>query len=174
MKAFFMRLSFLAMAALGMALVSSASASAAPSGAPTISETSAPPIATPYPDSSVARQQVQDAFVTARRTHRKVLLDFGGNWCPDCKMLGGIFALPDAKAWLDSQFVIVTVNVGRINTNLDLASQYGVTITAVPTVIIVTPDGHALNQDGSRALGDARSMSPQAVLDLIAEWNSRG
>lgn len=174
MKAFFMRVSLLAAAGLGLALSAPFAAQAATAPAPHLSETSAPPVAAPYPDTSVAQAQVKDAFALAAKTGRKVLIDFGGNWCPDCKMLSGIFALPDAKAWLDSQFVIVPVNVGRINTNLDLAQKYGVTIKAVPTIIIVTPDGHALNGDGSKALGNARSMSPQAVLDLISEWNSRG
>ncbi|GEC60855.1 hypothetical protein GOX01_11860 [Gluconobacter oxydans] len=179
MKAFFMRRSLLAAAGLGLALTATLPAHAAstemtPTPAPQLTETSAPPVATPYPDTTVAHDQVAQAFALAQKTHRKVLLDFGGNWCPDCKMLSGIFALPDAAHWLDSQFVVVPVNVGRINTNLDLAARYGVTIKAVPTVIIVTPDGHALNSDGSTALGNARSMSPQAVLDLISSWNKRG
>ncbi|AAW59977.1 Putative protein disulfide isomerase [Gluconobacter oxydans 621H] len=179
MKAFFMRRSLLAAAGLGLALTATLPAHAAstemtPTPAPQLTETSAPPVATPYPDTTVAHDQVAQAFALAQKTHRKVLLDFGGNWCPDCKMLSGIFALPDAAHWLDSQFVVVPVNVGRINTNLDLAARYGVTIKAVPTVIIVTPDGHALNGDGSTALGNARSMSPQAVLDLISSWNKRG
>ncbi|MFT9221178.1 thioredoxin family protein [Gluconobacter oxydans] len=174
-----MRRSFLAAAGLGLALTATLPAHAAstemtPTPAPQLTETSAPPVATPYPDTTVAHDQVAQAFALAQKTHRKVLLDFGGNWCPDCKMLSGIFALPDAAHWLDSQFVVVPVNVGRINTNLDLAARYGVTIKAVPTVIIVTPDGHALNGDGSTALGNARSMSPQAVLDLISSWNKRG
>ncbi|MFB9940844.1 TlpA family protein disulfide reductase [Gluconobacter oxydans] len=174
-----MRRSLLAAAGLGLALTATLPAHAAstevtPTPAPQLTETSAPPVATPYPDTTVAHDQVAQAFALAQKTHRKVLLDFGGNWCPDCKMLSGIFALPDAAHWLDSQFVVVPVNVGRINTNLDLAARYGVTIKAVPTVIIVTPDGHALNGDGSTALGNARSMSPQAVLDLISSWNKRG
>ncbi|GBR69237.1 TlpA family protein disulfide reductase [Gluconobacter kanchanaburiensis] len=174
-----MRHFLLAAAGLGLAFVAPLTAQAAPAEqpaipAPRLSETAAPPVATPYPDTEVAHDQVTAAFALAQKTHRKVLLDFGGNWCPDCKMLSGIFALPDAAHWLESQFVMVPVNVGRINTNLDLASRYGVTIKAVPTVIIVTPDGHALNGDGSTALGNARSMSPQAVLDLISDWNKRG
>ncbi|KXV46693.1 protein-disulfide isomerase [Gluconobacter albidus] len=177
MKAFFMNRSLLA-AGLGLALTATLPAHAASTTlavpAPKLTETSAPPVAEPYPDTAVAHEQVEQAFALAQKTHRKVLLDFGGNWCPDCKMLSGIFALPDAARWLDSQFVVVPVNVGRINTNLDLAERYGVTIKSVPTVIIVTPEGHALNGDGSKALGNARSMSPQAVLDLISDWNKRG
>lgn len=173
MKAFFMSRSLFASAALALTLVATVPAYAA-TPAPQLSETTAPPVASPYPETGVAHNQVAAAFALAAKTHRKVLIDFGGNWCPDCKMLAGIFALPDAAKWLDSQFVVVPVNVGRINTNLDLAEKYGVTLKAVPTVIIVTPDGHALNGDGSTALGNARSMSPQAVIDLIAGWNSRG
>lgn len=177
MKAFFMNRSLLA-AGLGLALTATLPAHAASTTpavpAPKLTETSAPPVAEPYPDTAVAHEQVEQAFALAQKTHRKVLLDFGGNWCPDCKMLSGIFALPDAARWLDSQFVVVPVNVGRINTNLDLAERYGVTIKSVPTVIIVTPEGHALNGDGSKALGNARSMSPQAVLNLIFDWNKRG
>lgn len=173
MKAFFMR--NLSGAALALAaLLSPLAAHAAAEPAPRLGDVTPMPVAAPYPSSDVAHEQVAAAFETAKRTGRKVLIDFGGNWCPDCRIMAGIFELPAARRWLDSQFVTVAVNVGRENVNLDLAEKYGVKITAVPTVIIVTPDGKALNTDGSRALGDARHMSSQAVLDLIAEWNARG
>jgi len=127
-----------------------------------------------YPDVALAKKQVQEAFRTAQNSHRKVLLDFGGNWCPDCRMLAGVFAVPEVSEWLESNFVVVPVNVGRINQNLDLAQQYGVTIHEVPTVLIVTPDGKLLNADGANTLGNARAMSPQSVIDLIESWNQRG
>ncbi|AOX21186.1 thiol reductase thioredoxin [Kozakia baliensis] len=127
-----------------------------------------------YPDVSLASKQVQEAFATAAASHRKVLLDFGGNWCPDCRMLAGVFNQPEVAQWLESQFVIVPVNVGRINQNLDLAQRYGVTIHEVPTVLIITAGGKLLNADGTHTLGNARAMSAQAVLDLLDQWNQRG
>lgn len=137
---------------------------------PQLSEMSAPPVTAPYPDAALAPTQVREAFVTAAKTHRRVLLDFGANWCPDCRILAGIFSLPAAASWLEKNFVVVPVNVERLNANMDLAAQYGVTITAVPTVLILTPQGRLLNPDTAEALGSARRMSPQAVLDLIADW----
>lgn len=127
-----------------------------------------------YPDIALGHKQVEEAFKTAEKTHRKVLLDFGGNWCPDCLKLAGVFDVPAVQRWLDSNFVVVPVNVGRIDKNLDIASRYGVTLHEVPTVLILTPDGKLLNQDGSHALGNARAMSAQAVIDLIEQWNKRG
>ncbi|MDR6181599.1 thioredoxin family protein [Asaia bogorensis] len=127
-----------------------------------------------YPDIALAKKQVEEAFATAARTKRKVLIDFGGNWCPDCRMLAGIFEQPEVAQWLESQFVVVPVNVGRIDQNLDIAKQYGVTIHEVPTVLIVTPGRTLLNADGANTLGNARAMSTQAVLDLLDKWNRRG
>ncbi|GBR45033.1 thioredoxin family protein [Neokomagataea thailandica] len=149
-------------------------ASATPHPTPHVSETSAAPIAAPYPDSSLASVQVKEAFATAKKTGRKVLLDFGANWCPDCRMLAGVFALPDAQGWLESQFVIVPVNVDRFTHNMDIALKYGVKVKAIPTVILLTAEGKPLNGDASLALGNARTMSPQATLDLISSWNQRG
>lgn len=141
--------------------------------APIISETEAPPVKTPYPDPALAPVQVKEAFATAARTHRKILLDFGGNWCPDCQMLAGVFALPDVALWLNKYFVIVPVNVERLKANMGIAQSYGATITAIPAVLVLTPHHKLLNPDGLLALGDARTMSPQAVVTLLAEWANR-
>jgi len=162
--------------ALGLttATLLATSAFAAPEPPPQLGNTQTTPVAAPYPDSALAHKQVEEAFRTAKKTHRKVLLDFGGNWCPDCRILAGIFESPKVEAWAESQFVIVPINVGRMNTNLDIAAQYGVKIKAVPTVLIVTPEGKLLDPDGTEALGNARAMSPQAAIDLIGQWNQRG
>jgi len=162
------------LAATALLAGSSAAIAATPVPPPQIGDAQPTPVAAPYPDTSLAAKQVQEAFRTAAKTHRKVLMDLGGNWCPDCRILAGIFEVPQVNAWLNSQFVVVPVNVGRMNTNLDIAQKYGVTVKAVPTVLVVTPDGKLLDPDGTVALGNARAMSPQAVLDLIGQWNQRG
>ncbi|ACI52987.1 Thioredoxin domain [Gluconacetobacter diazotrophicus PA1 5] len=140
---------------------------------PKVGQETPRPVAAPYGAPEGAQAQVDAAFRTAQASGRNVLIDFGGNWCPDCRMLAGVLALPSVAPWVAQRFVTVTVNVGRINTNLDIAQHYGVTIHAVPTVLIVTPQGRLLNPDGALALGDARRMSAQAVVDLLAGWDAR-
>lgn len=131
------------------------------------------PDAKPYPDPSLAKRQVEEAFATAGKTHRRVLLVFGGNWCPDCRFLAGVFSQPDAATWLDAHFVVVPVNIGRLDKNLEIAAHYGVTVHEVPTILLVTPNGKLLNGDSANVLGDARDLSPQSVIDQIVEWNER-
>jgi hypothetical protein len=45
-----------------------------------------------------------------------------------------------------------------------------VKLTAAPTVLVLTPDGRRLNPNQEFALADARRMSAQAVVDLLASW----
>ncbi|MCX5616001.1 thioredoxin family protein [Bombella sp. TMW 2.2559] len=151
-----------------------AGAAPAPAPLPDISKMAAiTPARAPYPPADLATKQVHEAFLTAARTNRRVLLDFGGNWCPDCRILAGIFAVPSVSLWLDEHFVVVPVNVGHFDTNMELTRQYGVTIKAVPTVLVLTPQGRLLNPDGTLALGSARQMTPQSVITLLNEWNQR-
>lgn len=156
-----------------VAVASTPTVQAATQPPPHLTSTTVSPVAAPYPDASLAPLQVKEALTTARKTGRKVLLDFGANWCPDCRILAGVFALTEAQAWLESQFVIVPINVERFTRNLDIGAKYGVKIKAIPTVLILTPDGRALNSEASLALGNARTLSPQASLDLIAAWNEK-
>jgi thiol-disulfide isomerase/thioredoxin len=144
-------------------------AAAAPT-APTVPPGKATPVAHPYDENADAHAAVTAAFAAARASGHKVLLDFGGNWCPDCRMLAGVLELPQVHAWSSQHFETVYIDVGRYTKNTDLAQQYGIKLKAAPTVLVVTPDGKLLNGDNVFALADARSMSAQAVVDLLASW----
>jgi thioredoxin 1 len=126
--------------------------------------------ATPYDESANAGTDVAAAIARAAADHKFVLLDFGGNWCPDCRVTAGVLELDDVKPWVDKTFEVVTVNVGRMNRNLDIAERYGVKIKAVPTIIILDSQGRMLNAGNPAALSDARSMTPQAIVDTLHGW----
>ena len=117
-----MRFHLPALALAGMMASLSAIAAPAQAPVPDISKVAnITPAREPYPPAELAARQVHEAFLTAAKTNRRVLLDFGGNWCPDCRILAGIFAVPSVSQWLDEHFVIVPVNVGHLDTNMELA-----------------------------------------------------
>ena len=136
---------------------------------PALPDGKATPSARPYDETADAHAQVDAAFAQAKSTHRLVLLDFGGNWCPDCRMLGGVLDQPDVHRWADASFVTVMIDVGRFKKNMDIAQRYGVKVTAAPTVLVVTPDGKLLNGNDVFSLANARSLSQQAVVDVLAK-----
>lgn len=127
----------------------------------------------PYDTNADAQAQVAAAFNKARQSGKNVLIDFGANWCPDCRMLNSVLQMPQVTPWKNSHFETVMVNVDRFNVNMDIPAKYGVKVKQIPTVLILTPDGKLLNADGTLTLGNARNMSPQAQVELIASWDAR-
>jgi len=160
-----------ASAAIAGALVF-ASATAAPAEitVPQVTSPLTAPLPSPYDSSADAEAAVAAAINRAKSNRKFVLLDFGGNWCADCRVLAGTLALAEVKPAVDRTFEVVMIDVGRLNKNLDLASRYHVEISAVPTVIVLDSHGRMVNNGNPAALSDARTMSTQAIVNMIFGW----
>jgi thiol-disulfide isomerase/thioredoxin len=131
------------------------------------------PLPYPYDEQADAKAVVAKARAQARREHKMLLIDLGGNWCGDCRVLASIVELPDLKPFLDKHFVIATVNIGRYDKNGDIAAHYGVTgrLDGVPAILVVDPVHDKLVNGGRLfALTDARHMTPQGLADWLAQW----
>jgi thiol:disulfide interchange protein len=137
--------------------------------APAIPADPATPVAHPYDETADAHAEVNAALAEAKRSGHTVLLDFGGNWCLDCRILAGILQEKPVQDWTADHFVVVKIDVGRRTKNMDIAQRFGVTVQGVPTVLMIKSDGTLLNKDNPYGLSDARSMTPQAVIDLLAK-----
>ena len=126
----------------------------------------------PFDESSDADAAVDAAFVQARAEQKLVLINLGANWCADCRILAGIMALRDLKPFVESHYVVVDVDVGRINRNLQIPARFGIKERpeAVPCILVVDPDGTLVDRDHIEALEDMRAMTPQAVADWLAQW----
>ena len=84
------------------------------------------PLPLPYDEAADASRQVAQAKARARAEGKRLLIDLGGNWCPDCRVLAGIMALPEVAAFLRRHYVVVTVDVGRMDKNMHIPLHYGV------------------------------------------------
>ncbi len=64
------------------------------------------------------------------------------------------------------------MDVGRFDRNAQVPRRYGVnTLKGVPALLIVDPvTDKLLNKDRLFALADARSMTPQALANWLAQW----
>ncbi len=131
------------------------------------------PLPYPYDESADADAAVAAARAKVKATGKLLLIDLGGNWCGDCRVLAGVMDLPEVKAFLEKHYVEVSVDVGRFDRNLQVPARYGITsrLEGVPSVLIVDPKtDRLLNRERVSALADARSMTPQALADWLAQW----
>ena len=60
-----------------------------------------------YSDTADAKAEIRQALATATREHKRVLLDFGGNWCGDCQVLHIYLHDPGNASLLQNNFVLV-------------------------------------------------------------------
>jgi thiol-disulfide isomerase/thioredoxin len=131
------------------------------------------PLPYPYDEHADADAAVARAKAAAKAQHKLLLIDLGGNWCGDCRVLAGTLALPQVKAFVDRHYELVTVDVGVFNRNLQVPARYGFSdrLKGVPTLLVVDPaTDRVINPDDVFALSDAGSMSPQALADWLARW----
>lgn len=131
------------------------------------------PLPYPYDEKADADAEVAKAMAKAKAEHKLLLIDLGGNWCGDCRVLAGTMDLPELRRFVEDHYEVVTVDVGRFNKNLQVPAHYGITqrLEGVPSLLVVDPKtDHLLDAGHTAALADARSMSPQALADWLAQW----
>lgn len=124
-----------------------------------------------YPAPATAEADIAQALSDAAKQHRRVLLDFGGDWCGDCKALEANFHKPENLALLDSGFVLVHVNVGHVDQNLDIAERYGIPLKkGVPALAILDDQHKVLFAQQHGEFEDMRHMDAQSVNDFLKKW----
>ena len=164
-----------ALALVAACVMAAGDAQAAP--APRVSISSyaqlATPLPYPYDETANADAAVAKARSRAIAHHKLLLIDLGGNWCGDCRVLAGTMALPEVKAFVAAHYEVVAVDVGRFDKNLQIPAHYGIhqRLEGVPSLLIVDPRRDRLIDGGHvAALADARHMDPQSLADWLARW----
>jgi thioredoxin 1 len=124
-----------------------------------------------YPDPSQAKTDVAAALKTAAATHRRVIIDFGGNWCGDCKVLDIYFHNPENRPILESNYVLVHVNIGHMDENVDIAEHYGVPLSrGVPALAVLSDQGKLLYSQKSGEFEAMRRMEANSVTSFLVQW----
>jgi diacylglycerol O-acyltransferase/trehalose O-mycolyltransferase len=148
-------------------LLAGCGASASPTPAAGGAATSASP--SPFFNTQANPQADIDAAIAAAKADgRRVLIDFGANWCQDCTALAADFASPQVKPFLDANFHVVPVYIGNWDTNMAVAGKYKAASTYMPMIAIL--DGTGANLYQSAGLQNAHTMSVAEVMTYLQKW----
>jgi len=124
-----------------------------------------------YPDPSQAKADLAAAVKTAAQTHKRVIVDFGGNWCGDCHVLDIYFHNAQNLPILESNFVLVHINIGRMDENLDIAEKYGIPVTlGVPALAVLSENGKLLYGQRGGEFKSMRRMESSEVTRFLVQW----
>ena len=158
----------IAIAAMILLLAAASGCRKAPEETPVAEE---PGRAVIYPDGAQAEADITAALAKATREKKRVLLDFGGNWCGDCQVLEFYFHDPANRNLLESNYVLVPVNIGRYDENLAIAARYGVPVSqGVPALAVLDPNGQVIYSQRNGEFKSMRRMDSPSVTAFLLQW----
>lgn len=109
----------------------------------------------------------------AKAEHKRVILDFGGDWCGDCQVLDVYFHQAPNAALLDENFVLVHVFIGRMDKNLDIPAKYDVPLKkGVPALAVLDAKGKLLYSQTTGEFENMRNMDTSSVTDFLNRWKA--
>ena len=124
-----------------------------------------------YSETANPKADIAAGLAKAKREHKRVILDFGGDWCGDCQVLDIYFHQAPNEQLLEKHFVLVHVWIGHMDANIDLAAKYGVPINkGVPALAVLAPDGKVLYAQNTGQFEDMRHMESAALTDFLNKW----
>jgi thioredoxin 1 len=126
-----------------------------------------------YPDPSRAAADIDAALREAAASHRRLLVDFGGDWCTDCKVLDAYLKRPENAALVAKHYVVVHVNVGErgIDRNFDVAGRYGIPLKkGVPALAVLDGDGKVVYSQKNGEFESMRRMDSKSVNAFLGKW----
>lgn len=160
--------------ALALLLLTTPALAAIPAPKPSIVSLQQLPIATmrPYDEKADANTLVDRAFAKARKSGKRVLIDLGGNWCPDCIVLANFLQLPEMRRFMNAHYEVAMVDVGRFDRNLQIPARFGFKerLKGVPMLLVAMPNGNLVNRSDVFATTNARGMTPQSLADYLAKY----
>ena len=128
-----------------------------------------------YDEKADAHKLISAAITEATRSHKNIVLDFGANWCGDCHALDAEMRKPELASLIEKNYVVVRVDVGRFDKNLDIAGKYGVPLKkGIPALAVLDPHGKLLYAQDQGQFEDARHMEYESFKAFFEQWKPKG
>ncbi|HVC46292.1 MAG TPA: thioredoxin family protein [Terracidiphilus sp.] len=124
-----------------------------------------------YPDPGQAKADLAAAIRRAEATHKRVIVDFGGNWCGDCQVLDIYFHNAENLPLLERNYVLVHVNIGRFDANLEMAKRYRIPLKlGVPALAVLSSHGKLIYSQEHGEFEKMQRIEPATVTEFLIRW----
>ncbi len=131
---------------------------------------SLPKYSTEYDPDRDPFEDGHNALAYAKQTHRKVMIEVGGDWCRWCHILDEfINTHPKVKMTLHQNYVLLKVNVSDANNNEKFLSTMP-RIDGYPHVFITDNQGSIQFSGDLSPLLENGKFSEQRFLEFLNRW----
>jgi len=131
---------------------------------------SAAALADPFDPARDSFKDLEAAKAEAAKSHRRILLDVGGNWCPWCHRLHAFWeAQKDVKKLRDQSFVFVMVNFSKDNKNEAFLGQFP-KVPGYPHLFVLDAAGKVLHSQDTGVLEQDKGYSAEKITEFLNAW----
>ena len=162
--------------ALSAALLSAVAVAAGPQTRTTevlAYQQDAPPV---YDESADAAADIAAALRAASKENRRVLIQWGANWCGWCTRLHELFTTDrEIARKLQYEYDVVYVDIGQWDKNLEVAEKYGADFKSngVPYLTVLSSTGAVVTHQETGALEEGDHHDPARVMAFLEAYQPK-
>ena len=131
------------------------------------------PLPLPYDEKVVDSLQLDKFIDLSISKGKQPVVIFGGNWCPDCRILEGTLAMPTIKKFLQQHYQVMHIDIGRYDRNMDLMDHLNIeSKKGVPRVVILDLEKNIMNSSTSSEWTTARDRKQQEIYNYFQKFVS--
>ena len=130
----------------------------------------------PYHPEANAELEIQNAVKLAKKTHKNVIIQAGGNWCIWCLRFNNyVQQTPELKKLADDNYVYYHLNWSPENKNEKVFAKYGNPGDkfGYPVFIVLDENGKQIHTQDSAVLEEGSGYSLEKVKAFFNAWKSK-
>tara|TARA_B110000467_G_C18217305_1_gene420979 strand:+ start:336 stop:839 length:504 start_codon:yes stop_codon:yes gene_type:complete len=128
------------------------------------------PLPLPYNGIVYEKSSIEDFISSAVKADKQPVLIFGGNWCPDCRILSGSLKMPTMKKYMSRNFDVMHIDVGRYEINMDLLEMFGIEKEkGVPRVLVFDKKKNLINSSTTKEWTTVRERKQQEIFNYFQD-----
>ena len=129
------------------------------------------PLPLPYDEKEIESLKLDRFIDLSIDKGKQPVIIFGGNWCPDCRILEGTLAMPTIKKFIDQHYQIMHIDIGRYDRNMELMNHLNIeSKKGVPRVVILDFKKNIVNSSTSSEWTTARDRKQQEIYNYFQKF----
>ena len=127
----------------------------------------------PYHPEANAALDIQNAIKQAKKEHKNVVIQAGGNWCIWCLRFNNyVQQTPELKQLVDNNYIYYHLNWSPENKNEKIFTNYGNPGEkfGYPVFIILDENGKQIHIQDSSVLEEGSGYNLEKVKDFFNSW----